>query len=496
MPAYNEASTIVGVLERLEPLADEIIVVDDGSLDDTRRLVEQWAAGRTNVRVLGFEHNRGMSAAYCEAFEHIGARVRDGELTPDDIVLTVDADGQHEPADVDRLVERLDGDGLDAVIARRDFALYPWYKRIGNWLMSAWGTLWAGQRLDDIESGFRVFRIGPLLHALQFYRGYKYSETVEVAVILPRLGYGLANDVTVPVPIFRSNTRIKDFVIDGVAMPWAWWRVWTRASRPAGIPAWAIDALPALAVTILAFIAVALLAHPLFLADDSMHHYAHVWYLSQQLFEQHRLPLHIATLDGGDAVMFPYGLVPYLIGALLYRPLGDFTLVLMMTAAVLAIVWAAGVARPVMRSPWFLLLFLINPFFLDVPFAFQFSSAWSIFSFFLFVWAFERRRYVLSAAILWLSVSSHPIMGLSAAGGYAAWLLLRDRARLRPLILLGIPTGLALIPALWMTVQTPALHQSSPFEVASSVLDTVPRRGTIFALPFLFAAARPTIERH
>ena len=54
-----------------------------------------------------------------------------------------------------------------------------------------------------------------------YYRGYKYSETVEVAVVLCRLGYRVRNDILVPVPVFRSRTRMYDVFIDLGAIPLA-----------------------------------------------------------------------------------------------------------------------------------------------------------------------------------------------------------------------------------------------------------------------------------
>ena len=108
---------------------------------------------------------------------------------------------------------------LDALIAWRDLSGYPAHKRLGNGLLSAWASLWAGGRLRDVESGYRIFRLGALADALQYYRGYKYSETVEVAVILHRLGYRVRNDVVVPVPLYRSRTRMIDAVIDLAVIP-------------------------------------------------------------------------------------------------------------------------------------------------------------------------------------------------------------------------------------------------------------------------------------
>src|SRR5205823_8607484 len=136
MPAFNEATTIAGVLERLYPLVDRVLVVDDGSTDNTREVVFSWLADKPHAHLVAFNRNRGMSAAYYAAFQHLRKMVEQHQIDEDDIVLTVDADGQHDPESLDLLLKPIE-DGADAVIARRDFRLYPIYKRVGNWVMSA-----------------------------------------------------------------------------------------------------------------------------------------------------------------------------------------------------------------------------------------------------------------------------------------------------------------------------------------------------------------------
>jgi glycosyltransferase involved in cell wall biosynthesis len=230
VPAYNEEPTVKGVLERLYPLVDELLVVDDGSTDKTREVIEKWLPEQDNAWMLSFD-NQGMSAAYYLAFTDLRQRLATGEIGDDDLIYTVDADGQHELSVLDELRDIAVAGGLDALIVQRDLSTYPLYKRIGNWVMSAWASLWAGHRLRDVESGYRIFRAGALADALDYYKGYKYSETVEVAVVLCRLGYRVRNDLKVPVPVFRSRTRFVDAAIDLAMIPVAAYRASRRRRR-------------------------------------------------------------------------------------------------------------------------------------------------------------------------------------------------------------------------------------------------------------------------
>jgi glycosyltransferase involved in cell wall biosynthesis len=248
VPAYNEEPTVAQVLDKLSHFVDELVVVDDGSTDRTRAEIQAWLPGHDHARLLTFDYNQGMSAAYYLAFSDLRRRMRDGELSPDDLVFTVDADGQHDLDVIDDLHRRTVEEQLDGLLVRRDLSTYPRYKQLGNGVLSAWATLWAGHPLYDVESGYRIFRLGALADALTYYRGHKYSETVEVAVVLCRLGYRVRNDVLVPVPVYRSRTRMVDVFIDLAAIPTAAFRV--SARRPPGkdVP----SLVPPLAATVAA----------------------------------------------------------------------------------------------------------------------------------------------------------------------------------------------------------------------------------------------------
>ncbi len=495
MPAYNEAATVVAVLERLRPLSDELIIVDDGSTDNTRELVLAWAKAYPEVRLICFNQNRGMSAAYYRAFQEVARRVDSGDLGPDDVILTVDADGQHDPEEVDELLDYMRAQRLDAVIARRDLSSYTLYKRLGNFLISLWASFWAGLRLYDVESGYRAFRAGALLTALQYYKGYRYSETVEVAVILARLSYRVDNNYLVPVPVYRSNTRLRDLAIDIAAMPAAAWRLEAKRRAPFGQHSSAVYYLPVLVPLLLGIMCLSVLVRGLFLADDSMQQYSHVWYFATQFFHHGRLPLHFAGLDGGHAMTFPYALVPYLATAVLFPILGDWAVTLAMVTGVVALVWVAGLARPAMRNPWLLVFFVINPFFIESLYSFQFATVWSYVFFLLFVWSFEAKRVVPSVALLWLSLTSHPAMGLSGLLLYAGYVFFARRDEVGRLALASGVAVLAASPVVYMTLQTPALGENRLLSMLS-LADSMVRRGTMVAIPLAAPYLQSFVLKH
>ncbi len=236
VPAYNEEPTVAAVLEELYPLVDELVVVDDGSVDNTRAEIERWMAGRDRVHLLVHEVNQGMSEAYYTALTELRDRLHAGQLDADDLLFTVDADGQHDLHVLDELVEMTEREELDANLARRDMSYHGPFKKTGNWVVSKWASFWAGSPLFDVESGYRIFRLGALAHALDYYSGYKYSETVEVAVVLCQLGYRVRNDHLVPVPVARSRTRMRDAVIDLAVIPVAATRVWRRDRARDALP--------------------------------------------------------------------------------------------------------------------------------------------------------------------------------------------------------------------------------------------------------------------
>src|SRR5215212_389371 len=103
VPAYNEEPTVAAVLDRLYPVVDELVVVDDGSTDNTRAEIEHWLPGHPNARLLCHETNQGMSEAYYLAFTDLKRREKEGELSPDDLVFSVVAESLKKKTVLDNL---------------------------------------------------------------------------------------------------------------------------------------------------------------------------------------------------------------------------------------------------------------------------------------------------------------------------------------------------------------------------------------------------------
>ena len=153
VPAYNEAATIGEVLERVEALDldKQIVVVDDGSTDDTPRLLEAWE-GRNGFQVIRQE-NRGKGAAIRAAIPHL-----DG-----DIAVIQDADLEYDPAEVPELIEPIERGAADVVFGSRlsggrPQRAYLFWHLVGNRFLSLLTNVLYNTTLSDMETGYKAFR--------------------------------------------------------------------------------------------------------------------------------------------------------------------------------------------------------------------------------------------------------------------------------------------------------------------------------------------------
>jgi len=153
IPAYNEAESIPRLYQEIDAAASasewdiEVIFVDDGSTDGTWAAIEALAERDPRVRAIRFRRNFGKAAALDAGFKEARG----------DRVVTLDADLQDNPADVPRLLSKLE-EGYDLVVGWKRRRYDPWHKvipsRIFNWMI---GVV-SGVRLHDHNCGLKCYR--------------------------------------------------------------------------------------------------------------------------------------------------------------------------------------------------------------------------------------------------------------------------------------------------------------------------------------------------
>ena len=186
LPAKNEAEGLRRTLPRLRELLPdaEVIVVDDGSTDDTAAV-----AVAHHAKVLGSPYSMGNGAAIKR-----GARAASG-----DVLVFMDADGQHDPAHIESLLAKL-GEGFDMVIGARDgTGQANFHRGVANSLYNKLASWITGHHVADLTSGFRVVRaerFREFLHLLP--NGFSYPTTSTMAFF--RSAYPVAY---VPIPVAK-----------------------------------------------------------------------------------------------------------------------------------------------------------------------------------------------------------------------------------------------------------------------------------------------------
>lgn len=152
IPAYNEEATIADVLTITRAYVDGIIVVDDGSTDRTAEI-----AGAQGVTVVRHGINRGLGAA-------IGTGFAAAQKLGADVVITLDADGQHDPVEIQSFIQAIE-QGADVVIGSRmltGLVGMPWYRRVAQLLGNLVTFFLFGAWVTDSQSGFRAFTASAL----------------------------------------------------------------------------------------------------------------------------------------------------------------------------------------------------------------------------------------------------------------------------------------------------------------------------------------------
>jgi glycosyltransferase involved in cell wall biosynthesis len=194
IPAYEEGDSVHRVIAKIRDLRPhaEIIVVDDGSPDNTSQ-----AAREAGARVIRHPYNKGNGAAV-----KTGLRAATG-----DVVLLLDADGQHPPEDINNVLAPI-GEYDLVVGARTRDSESAWIRNLGNGIFNGLATYLSGRPIPDLTSGFRAMKRGHIMEFIHLLPNlYSYPTTSTLAFI--KAGY---NVKFVPIRARkgtgRSNTKI------------------------------------------------------------------------------------------------------------------------------------------------------------------------------------------------------------------------------------------------------------------------------------------------
>lgn len=178
LPARNETESLQRLLPELVAMLPnaEIIVVNDGSDDDTLSTCAKFP-----VRVISHPYPKGNGAAIKS-----GARAANGE-----ILLFMDADGQHKPGDIPRLLEKF-AEGYDMVVgARQSGSQAGAHRAVANDIFSRFATWMVQQPVEDLTSGFRVVKAKKFRQFLYLLpNGFSYPTTITMSFF--RAGFNVA----------------------------------------------------------------------------------------------------------------------------------------------------------------------------------------------------------------------------------------------------------------------------------------------------------------
>ena len=199
IPVFNHGPQVAAVIAAARPLGLPIFVVDDGSTDTTATVL----AAQTEITLIRHPENRGKGAALLTGFAAAAPTC--------DWALTIDADGQHDPADGEALLAVARQGARVIVVGKREGMSgghVPWTSRFGRGFSNFWVWVSGGPWIADSQSGFRLY---PLPETVELgVAARKYQFEVEVLVRAQRRGIATI-EVPVSVVYQPKGVRVSHF---------------------------------------------------------------------------------------------------------------------------------------------------------------------------------------------------------------------------------------------------------------------------------------------
>ncbi len=229
VPTYEEAANITEVLHRVRAAAPEVdvLVVDDSSPDGTADLARASAKELGQVDVLVRERKDGLGNAYRHGF-------REGFDRGYEILVQMDADLSHDPAELPNLIGAIEG-GAEMVIGSRyipggEIPHWPWYRRALSRYGNRYACLVLGMDVHDATSGYRAYRVDAL-KAIDIFstRSKGYGFQIETAYRVSRSQRLLAEVPIVFTDRVRGQSKMSLSVMFEELTLVTWWGIRDRA---------------------------------------------------------------------------------------------------------------------------------------------------------------------------------------------------------------------------------------------------------------------------
>lgn len=206
IPAFNEELAISSVVKKTKEYVNEVIVVDDGSKDETSK-----RASEAGAKVVRLEKNKGKAFALKTGFEE--AKVREPS-----VIVMLDGDGQHFPSDIPKVAEPVLKGESDLVIGSRflnNGHEIPKYRQVGQKVLNEITNLGAKNRLTDTQSGFRA--LSKTAVSNMNFNSVGYSIESDMIVNLSSRGMRI-REVPVSVDYSVANKHKKNSAVMGMQL--------------------------------------------------------------------------------------------------------------------------------------------------------------------------------------------------------------------------------------------------------------------------------------
>jgi len=229
---------------------------------------------------------------------------------------------------------------------------------------------------------------------------------------------------------------------------------------------------------------VVVLTHTVFVTNDSLSNYAHVWYVSKVLAAGHGLPFHFPLIGHGDALAYPYAFIPWTTAAFLHPVLGDWVTTLWLVVGGVGLIVATLWAFPEVRNARGIVILLANPLMVEAVLLGQLPFLWAAAFWFVAVGLWRRERFALAVVMAALAQAGHPAVVLPLAGLTVLGWLQFEKRRLRLFLLYSLSVLLA-APAIVLVLISPVVEDSSAYSLVANFVGTVALRAGVMLVPFL-----------